>query len=87
MKFRLLIPREAESHKPFPVKLRGHPLQQLDTAAVIFDQIVVSGENGRDFLLQSKIRATDLNFFKYGFRDNWSVNSRVVGKNYRLVSS
>ena len=49
------MPRKAHPHKPFTVDLLGHLLQQRDATFVVFDQVVVGGEDGGDFFLDGWI--------------------------------
>ena len=41
----MLMPGEAEADEPFLVKHTGGLLQQLNAAAVVFDEVIVGGEN------------------------------------------
>ena len=45
------MPREAEVDEPLPVNGLGHLLQDGDAPRVVFDQVVVGGQDGGDFAL------------------------------------
>jgi len=51
---RLLMPREAQVHKPLAVKLFGHFFQNGDAAGIVFDQVVVGGKDGGYFALDGE---------------------------------
>lgn len=42
---------EAEVDEPFAVEGLGHLFQDGDAAGVVFYEVIVGGEYGRDFLL------------------------------------
>lgn len=47
----LFMAGEAKMDKPLAVKGLSHLLQDLDPAYVVFDKVVVGGENGGNFAL------------------------------------
>ena len=52
--------REAEVNEPLLVDPSSHFLEDGDAARVVFDQVVVDGENGRDATLRRQVRRADL---------------------------
>ena len=51
----MLMPWKAQRHKPLFVKQLCGLLQQFNAAAVVFDQVIVSGENVSDTALKRHI--------------------------------
>ena len=45
------MPGKAKVDEPFAVEGLGHFFEDGDAAGVVFDEVVVGGENGRDFAL------------------------------------
>ena len=45
-----------EVHEPLAVDVAGHLLQYADAAVVVFDEVVVCGEDGGDFALRGEGR-------------------------------
>ena len=55
---------EAELDEPFAVDVLGYLLQDLDAPQVVLDQVVVGGEDGGDFLLDTLLRNWRFNLFE-----------------------